>query len=174
MSERLLLDMDGVVADFMGHVYGVVEQETGDKLCHSDTVDYWFNDTVHRPLILDIIHREGTYRHLDVITGAVRAVNRLREQYDVVVCTQPSKSPFCEDEKRAWLADHFDADFAEAAIVTRDKSSVNGKIIIEDNPDVVGGFIPVMFDQAWNRSSPHLRMYGWHDLGIVRRLMEQS
>lgn len=172
MSERLLLDMDGVVADFMGYVYSVVEQETGSKLCHADTVDYWFADTSHRGLILDIIHREGTYSHLDVITGAVRAVNRLREQYDVVVCTQPSKSPFCEDEKREWLARHFDNDFAEEAIVTREKHLVPGKAIIEDNPDIAGNFTPIMFDQAWNRNAPYARMYGWHDLGVVRRVME--
>ena len=88
MNNRLNLDMDGVIADFMGHVYDVVKEETGDQLIHADTVDYWFNDTPHKDLILDIMHREGTYRHLDVITGAVGAINRLREQYDVVICDE--------------------------------------------------------------------------------------
>jgi 5'(3')-deoxyribonucleotidase len=173
MNERLLLDMDGVTADFMGHVYNVVEQETGDKLCHADTVDYWFGDTEHKPLILDIMHRPGTFRNLDVITGAVRAVNRLREQYDVVVCTQPTTSTTCETEKREWLAEHFDADFAESAIVTRDKSKVLGKAIIEDNPNIDGQFIPIMFDQAWNRNRiSKYRIFGWHDTKLIKRVME--
>ena len=172
-ESRLLVDMDGVMADFTGFCYKQVELETGDKLIHADTVDYWFNDTEHKPLILDIMHREGTYRHLDVITGAVGAINRLREQYDVVVCTQPAKSSTCETEKREWLAEHFDKDFAEQAIVTREKHLVKGKAIIEDNPEIKGDFIPIMFDQAWNRRAifKH-RMFGWHDLNPIKRVME--
>jgi 5'-nucleotidase len=168
----LLVDMDGCMADFMGYCYKQIEAETGDKLIHADTVDYWFADTEHKPLILDIMHREGTYRHLDVITGAVQAVNRLREQYDVVVCTQPAQSKTCETEKREWLAEHFDKDFAEQAIVTRDKSKVLGKLIIEDNPHIEVPYEVVMFDQAWNRNAifKH-RMFGWHDLRPIRRAL---
>lgn len=172
-NNRLLLDVDGTIADFMGSVYRTIEAETGDKLIHADTVDYWFGDTEHKPLILDIMHREGTYRHLDVITGAVGAVNRLREQYDVVVCTQPAQSKTCETEKREWLAEHFDKDFSESAIVTRDKSKVLGKAIIEDNPYIDVPYEVIMFDQAWNRNRiGKYRMFGWHDLRNVRKAMQ--
>jgi 5'(3')-deoxyribonucleotidase len=91
----------------------------------------------------------------------------------VVVCTQPAQSKTCETEKREWLAEHFDTDFAEQAIVTRDKSKVLGKAIIEDNPYIEVPFIPIMFDQAWNRNRINkYRMFGWHDLRVVKRVME--
>lgn len=173
---RALIDMDGTICDFMGHVYETVEAETGRRYCHADTVDYWFNDCPDRDLFLSIMNREGTYRHLDVITGAVKAVNRLRESYDVVVCSAPPKaSKTAEDEKREWLAEHFDADFAEQAIITRDKHLVIGRILIEDNPDIDrnANWRPVMFDQAWNRGVTDLpRMYGWHDLSVVEEAMK--
>lgn len=175
MSERLLIDQDGVLADFMGHVYNVVEQETGAKYCHADTTDYWFGNIVHKKLFTEIIDREGTYRHLDVITGAVRAVNRLRERYDVRVCSAPPKhSKTAEDEKREWLAEHFDQDFAEQAIITRDKHLVIGRLLVEDNPmiDRNANWQPIMFDQPWNRHVVDLDvMYGWGDIHVVTELM---
>lgn len=174
MSE-LLLDMDGVICDTMGAAFSIVNQEQGTNIIHADCKDYWFKDLPVEPsVIIDVLRREGFYRHLDVITGAVGAVNRLREQYDVVVCTAPMKgAESCEDEKREWLAEHFDTDFAEQAIVTTDKSKVKGKAIIEDNPYIEGKFIPIMFDQAWNRNRiGKYRMFGWHDLRNVRKAMQ--
>lgn len=175
MSELLLIDQDGVLADFMGHVYNTVEQETGARYCHADTTDYWFGNIPHKDLFTEIINREGTYRHLDVITGAVRAVNRLRERYDVRVCSAPPKhSKTAEDEKREWLAEHFDMDFAESAIFTRDKHLIRGKLLIEDNPDIQrnADWRPVIFDQPWNRGVNDLPvMYGWGDIKLVEELM---
>lgn len=171
---RLLVDQDGVLADFMGHVYKTVEAETGRKYCHADTQDYWFKDCPDKDLFMDIINRQGTYSDLDVITGAVEAIKRLREYYDVVVVTAPPRgSKTAEDEKRQWLARHFDKDFAEEAIVTRDKHLVHGRLMIEDNPDIDrdADWRPLMFDQPWNRKSDLPRMYGWGDLSVVYRNM---
>jgi len=168
---KLLLDMDGVTADFMGHIYETVRAETGRQYCHADTVDYWFNDNPDRNLMLDIMNREGTYRHLGVITGAREAVTRLREDYDVVVCSAPPKtSKTAEVEKREWLAEHFDADFAENAIITRDKHLVLGRLMIEDNPDIArdAPWQAIMFNQPWNQGVNDLpRMNGWGDLGVI-------
>lgn len=175
MSERLLLDMDGVICDTMGSAFSIVNQEQGTNIIHADCKDYWFNGLQVQPyVILEVLRRDGFYRDLDVVTGAVGAVNRLREQYDVVVCSQPmSGAVNCEAEKREWLAEHFDKDFAESALIIKDKSKVEGKAIIEDNPFVEGDFEVVMFDQAWNRNRiSKYRMFGWHDLRQVRKAME--
>lgn len=163
------------MADFMGHIYETVRAETGRKYCHADTVDYWFNDCPDRSLFLDIMNREGTYRHLGLISGAREAITRLREQYDVVVCSAPPKtSKTAEDEKREWLAEHFDSEFAEQAIITHDKHLVMGRVLIEDNPDIArdANWQPIIFSQAWNQAVTDLpRMQGWFDLGPVRRAM---
>jgi 5'(3')-deoxyribonucleotidase len=172
MAEILLIDSDGVMADFMGHVYNTIEEEVGVSYCHADTRDYWFGDTIHKSLILDIMNREGTYRHLDVITGAVRAVNRLRERYDVRVCSAPPKSSkTAETEKREWLAEHFDMEFAESAIITRDKHLVEARVIVEDNPHIDVPYRVVMFDQPWNQTHDGPRMYGWGDIRQIDRAM---
>lgn len=167
----LLVDADGVMADFMGHLFETVKAETGRSYCHADITDYWFDGMQDRSLFLDIMNREGTYRHLGVISGAREAITRLRESYDVVVCSAPPKtSKTAEDEKREWLAEHFDTDFAEQAIITRDKHLVMGRLIIEDNPfiDRDANWQAIMFHQPWNRDVTDLpRMYGWGDIGVI-------
>ncbi len=175
MSNILLVDMDGCLCDTMGAVFDRAEQEHGIQMTHSDIHDYWFNDApLEKHMIFDYLREPGFYRNLDVITGAVRAVNRLRGQYDVVVCSQPMQgAESCEDEKREWLAEHFDTDFAESAIITRDKAKVMGKFIIEDNPFIDVPYGVIMFDQRWNRNRINTpRMYGWHDLSVVDRAMK--
>jgi 5'(3')-deoxyribonucleotidase len=120
---------------------------------------------------MDIMNREGLYRHLGVITGAREAVTRLRERYDVVVLSSPpTGSKTAEDEKREWLAEHFDTDFAEEAIITRQKHLIIGRLLIEDNPDIArdASWQPIVFHQPYNRHVTDLpRMYGWGDLSVV-------
>lgn len=176
-KESLLIDMDGVMADTMGGMFDYVEQHFGHSLAHEDIVDYWFHG-LPRDDIMTALRSEGFYRNLDVITGAVRAVKRLREQYNgnVYVCSAPmAGAEACETEKRDWLAEYFDEEFARQAIITADKARVPGWVIIEDNPNIDGGvWRPVMFDQPYNRMVNHPRMYGWHDLAVVRDQMRSQ
>lgn len=178
-KEAVLIDMDGVIADTMGGMFDYMERHYGDKLAHEDIKDYMFDKFTaeKKTQILDAMRSKGFYRHLDVITGAVRGVNRLREQYNgnVYICSAPmAGAESCEAEKREWLAERFDDDFAREAIITLDKATVLGRVIIEDNPAIAGGsWRPIMFDQPYNRTiTQYPRMYGWHDLSVVRECMQ--
>lgn len=176
-NERsILIDQDGVLADTMGAVFNRLDT----YYCHADISDYWFKGLSTPPeAFLDALRTPGLYRSLDVITGAVRAVNRLREMYhdNVFVVTSPMSGveETCEQEKREWLAEHFDTDFAERAIVTPNKAEVIGRLLIEDNPDISreASWQPILFDQPWNRHVPDLPvMRNWGDLQVIHRNYE--
>ena len=176
-KESLLIDMDGVMADTMGGMFNYVERQYGHSLAHEDVRDYWFSG-LPKTEIIEALRSEGFYRNLDVITGAVRAVNRLRNEFNgnVYVCSAPmSGAETSITEKRDWLTEHFDEDFAREAIITTDKTVVPGRIIVEDNPDIRGGmWQQVMFDQPYNREVQYPRMYGWCDLQVIRDEMQRS
>ncbi len=89
-KESLLIDMDGVMTDTMGGVFDYVEQHFGHSLAHEDIKDYWFSG-LPKADILTAMRSKGFYRYLDVMTGSVRAIKRLREEYNgnVYVCSQP-------------------------------------------------------------------------------------
>ena len=172
--ERLLIDMDGVLADTMGGVFHHLEERGYPSLAHADIEEYWFNGApVDGKVMLDIMREPNFFIYLDVITGAVRGVNRLRDKYDVVVCSAPlNGSPNCEEDKRDWLECYFDREFAEQAIITTDKAQVLGRAIIEDNPYIEVPYEVIMFDQAWNRNTmKYPVMHGWHDLKVVDEVM---
>ena len=176
--KRILVDQDGVLADTMGRAFEVIRAERGIEICHADVIDYWFNGMdVDPKVFIEIFRREGFYRSLDVITGAVGAIRRLRRDFEVVVCSAPiSGAEHCEEDKRLWLEELFDKDFAEQAIITPDKHAVDGDLIIEDNPHVdekPASWKTVMFAQRWNEHRTDLpRMQGWFDLGVIYKELE--
>lgn len=177
-DDALLLDMDGVIFDTMGGLFEHMEELHGHSLAHEDIKDYWFSG-LPKELILSAMRRKGFYRNLTPITGAIRGVNRLREEYDgnIFICSSPMQgADFCETEKRDALEEYFGADFAREAIITKDKTLALGRVIVEDNPDIGGGtWQPVMFDQPYNRHiTEYPRMHGWHDLQVIRDCMNRA
>jgi 5'(3')-deoxyribonucleotidase len=178
-KNTLLLDQDGVMADTMGGIFRLLDNDY-PGLCHADIKDYWFKD-MHVPqgAFIEALRTPGLYRGLDVITGAIRAVNKLRERYDVRVVTAPMSGceESCEAEKREWLAEHFDNDFAEQAIVTSDKTKILGRLILEDNPDISrhASWQPIMFDQPWNQHVADLPvMKNWGNLSVIHQVYKES
>ena len=176
-KEALLIDMDGVMVDTVGGAFEHVQRHHGFVLAREDVRDYWFTG-LPQAEILAAMRSKDFYRHLKVMKGMVDAVNNLREEYDgnVRVCSSPMKgAEFCEGEKRDWLAEHFDDDFAREAIITPDKTLVEGRVLIEDNPDIKKGMWRiVMFDQTYNQESQYPRMYGWHDLQPIHDNMRPT
>ncbi len=179
--ETLVLDMDGVITDTIGRVCDIAHDEDGLYICHADVEDYWFKGMIQPPsYLLDIMRREGFYLDLLPITGAMRAIRRLRHELNdnVVICTAPlNNAPTCEEEKRDWIARHFDQDFADRTMVVKDKDHVQGKVLVEDNPHVDDKPHEwehlVLFTQRWNRHRtdvPH--MNGWGDIDTITELMK--
>lgn len=75
----------------------------------------------------------GFFRNLPPIDGAIEAVNRLRERFQVYVLTAPSvRNPHSYSEKRLWIEDHFDYQMAERLIISPDKGLVHGDFLIDD------------------------------------------
>lgn len=176
MKERLLLDMDGCITDTMGAVFERLEARGQASLIHADIKDYWFTGMGIDPnIILDIMREPGFYTDLQVITGAVGAINRLRETFDTVICTSPLKGAVtCAEEKYEWIKRVFDKDFADSALIVPDKTPVHGRVLVEDNPHIDpthANWQPLMFDQAWNIHADYPRMFGWHDLEPIKELM---
>lgn len=75
----------------------------------------------------------GFFRLLPAIHGAVEAVERLRDEFDVYVLTAPStRNPHCYTEKRLWIEDHFGYDFTTKLIISPNKGLLKGDFLIDD------------------------------------------
>lgn len=111
---RVYVDMDGVLADF-------------DKAC---------TQAKKKPSELKLIL--GVYRNLEVIPGAINAIEKIVEMgYEVWALTKPpSKNPSAASEKIEWMYEHFPV-FKDRIIITPDKGAVGESrdFIIDDHPE---------------------------------------
>ena len=119
---RIYIDMDGVIADFMGLVHkrraeylkkGVEE--------NSDLYKYPWG-------------YEHFFEHIEPINKAIEAYNLLDSIYDVWILTRPSVHDLnCFTDKAKWVKKYLVDARLRRMIISSDKSLVKGDILIDDD-----------------------------------------
>lgn len=110
--EKVYIDMDGVLCDFYNAQKEALLKTPEQKYPQAK----W-----------------GFFLKLKEIDGAIDAVNKLKEKYDVWILTRPStRNVNCYTEKAQWLVDHLGDDILEKTIMSPDKSLVKGDYLIDD------------------------------------------
>ena len=173
---RILLDMDGVLADFEAGFYRAWTERypmhppipLADRRSFAVKADYPGHLA---PLVQSIYHAPGFFRNLAPIRGALDAVRDLLEAgHDIGICTSPLRQyRYCVPEKYEWVDAHLGADLVSRIVMTRDKTLVMADVLVDDKPSVTGLLTPVwrhvVFDQPYNREAPGPRMdwSNWRD-----------
>lgn len=174
MTKIVLVDMDGVLAGYdegfaniwaqLYPQYPVVQPR--------DRKSFYLEDD-YLPelssLIEDIVIRIGFYGDLPPIPGGIEAVQLLDSLADVKVfiCSAP-KIPHdnCVREKYDWIRKYLGEEFTRRLILTKDKTLVRGRYLIDDKPKIKGEMKPVwehlVFDRPYNALAPG-RHINWND-----------
>jgi 5'(3')-deoxyribonucleotidase len=160
VTPRLLLDMDGPLADFDAHFWQRCKAEGWqfdiDDPAHQRHrfFDGHIIDKAHRKLARQMIEGTPWFRDLPVTPGAVDGVPLLMERFDVWVCTKPLEAnQWCASDKAAWIARHFPA-LVGKLIMAPDKSMITGHVLLDDapNPDWFDAatWVPIVFEAPFN------------------------
>lgn len=179
-SKRILVDMDGVIADW-GSAYNESLDLFGADAAsiprheQQTTFDLNANRTEReRAIIAAVMVEAGFYSRLRPIPGARSALKAmLKAGHDVRICTSPWVSnPTCASDKLNWVADHYGSHWAQRVILTTDKTLVVGDFLIDDKPEVKGDAAPtwehIIFDQPYNRMvMGRRRIVDWAEWGMV-------
>eukprot|EP00440_Ansanella_granifera_P033235 gb/GFBE01036058.1/.p1 GENE.gb/GFBE01036058.1/~~gb/GFBE01036058.1/.p1 ORF type:complete len:696 (+),score=195.32 gb/GFBE01036058.1/:1-2088(+) len=166
----VLVDMDGVVVDWDR---GFLEAWAGRTPV--DRVHYEMEKCVPEDRFseaLDLFCSEGFFRNLPEMTGAVAALKEMIGRgFQVLICTAPfARSRYCAQEKWEWVREHLGEEWLSRMVITQDKTTVRGDILIDDKPRITGSQIPlwnqVLFDAPYNRDvemGTRRRMTAWKD-----------
>ena len=173
--QRILLDVDGVLADFVSSALQVIERVTGKKPVPEVHHDW----DMFKPYPKDVedafyreFKREGWCINLPVYPGARAGVDLLREYADVYYVTSPmSNAPYWAHERTLWLIRHFAANDRQV-VHTNAKYVCVGDILVDDKIEHLQQWerhhpngIPVLWDQPYNRkNTSYQRARTWQDV----------
>lgn len=161
-AKIVLVDCDGVLADFLTSAIQVLNTEYGYRLDPKDykTWDMVDSYPVSKKLMNDITAREGFCSSLRPYPGAVEGINSLRLLgHDVYCLTHPSPGKYWMYEREMWLVQHFG--FERGNIIQGAKKTlVWGHALIDDRESTIlawaNGWLnshAILWDAVHNRSA---------------------
>uniref|UniRef100_A0A8K9USR2 Uncharacterized protein n=1 Tax=Oncorhynchus mykiss TaxID=8022 RepID=A0A8K9USR2_ONCMY len=183
---RVLVDMDGVIADFEGGFLKKYRARYPNEpyITLEDRRGFWVSSQYGNlrsdlcEKAISIWESKDFFIELEPLPGGVQAVKEMAkmENTDVFICTSPIKHYIhCPGEKYAWIEKHLGYDFLDQIILTRDKTVVTGDssvcskyltvrlIYKQPNPS----WEHILFTACHNKhilpSSSHRRLLSWAD-----------
>ena len=165
---RVLLDVDGVLADFIGGALQIVNDLFGTAHVREDVTQFDIaaslgltaeQGAVMKRAIGAMPRFAGALRVLD---GAVEAVRQLHQIAEIYIVTSPwnSNPTWCHD-REAWLDRHFGILHARV-IHTSAKHLVAGDILVDDKTSTLEQWRaahPIGIAVQW--ATPHNRCDAW-------------
>lgn len=145
MAFKILVDLDGVVANFEAErtrrmlLLGLPVLAPEQLTTFYGTKSY---EREYGPEVAEIADRipsePGFFFNLPAFPDAVTGIYELVEAgHDVRICTKPlSRNPHCAAEKALWILDRLGRDMLQRSYITAEKSLVDADYLIDDRPDL--------------------------------------
>ncbi|NWU64403.1 NT5C protein, partial [Pterocles burchelli] len=180
---RVLVDMDGVLADFEGAVLrgfrgrfpSEPRVELEERRGFSVREQYRGLREDLGAKVASVYESPGFFLGLDPIPGALEAMQEMIRMQDteIFICTSPlQKYEHCIVEKYKWVEKHLGPEFVERIILTRDKTVVAADLLFDDKDTIRGAELTpswehVLFTCCHNRhvqlQAPRRRLLSWAD-----------
>ena len=170
--ERIIIDMDEVIADPMGDMIRWYNEQYGGQADKSRMIGSWVKGfpEEHQPLIMDRIKSPGFFRHLPVMEDSVDVLRRLNERYEVFIVSAAMEFPNSLKDKYDWLMEHFPFLTWKQIALTGSKDLVFGDFMIDDHVKNLKGFKgkPYLYTSAHNLTvTGYDRINNWKEAADI-------
>lgn len=181
---RILLDCDGVLADWTGAVARVVEKH-GEVFNHGVWFDQQKLPPASRNKVMSELSRAGFCYDLEALPGAIQGVKDLvAAGCDVHFVTSLWNSPTWAYDRQRWLQKHGLLDSYSRLVFAKNKWVVKGDILVDDKISNVEKWaaewpngIGICWAQPWNTDwawNPNNRFNDWQRLLRLATTMKEN
>ncbi len=167
MKKKIIVDMDGVLADVYTRLFEIYEKETGHRLTAADVEGKLEEEAF--PDQRKWVSSPGFFRTLPVMEGSCGGLKKLSEKYDIIVASLAIEFPNSLTDKLMWLQEHFSFISWKQIVFCGDKNLIKADIMIDDHPKNLDNFKgkTYIFTQPLNihiSNSRHIRVNSWAEI----------
>lgn len=165
--KRILVDMDGVLADVYHRFIELHEEEFGRRLTVKDIIG--LKETEAFPNLLKWVNSPGFFRSIPVMAGSQQGLKKLNEYYDIIVISMATEFPVSLTDKQLWLNEHFPFITWKQIVFCGSKSLIQADIMIDDHLKNLDNFKgeTIMYTQPHNMNitnQSHRRVHSWTEI----------
>jgi len=171
MRKSIAIDMDGVIADEVVQLLSYYEKHYGLKV-HPDELTGRTEDEVlpEKDAFNKLSVMPGYFRSIPVMAGAVEAVKKLSEDFDIYIVSAAMQYPYSLSQKLEWLGEHFPFISWRNIIFCGDKSIIGTDYMIDDHIKNLDHFKgkTIMFNAFHNvNHHHHQRVNNWDEILVL-------
>jgi 5'-nucleotidase len=165
--QRLLVDMDGVLADIYQQYQKFLASDAGIRPSMGALKGRPEGEVFKN--LRKYLFTEGFFRGAPIIRGSYEALLKLNARYELFVVSAATEFPHSLSEKQEWLEEHYPFITWHQMVFCGSKSVVHGDIMIDDhfkNLDPFKGKT-ILFTQPHNDGLPeknHIRVHSWQEI----------
>lgn len=153
--ERIIIDMDEVIADPMGAMIEWYRKEHGRDVDYNKMlVGSWIKGFPEedQAMVFERLKAPGFFRHLPVMKDSVDVLRALNDRYELFIVSAATEFPNSLKDKIDWLTDHFPFITWKQIALCGSKDLVYGDYMIDDHLKNLKGFKgkPYLFTAAHN------------------------
>ena len=134
--ERIIVDMDEVMADPMGDMINWYKKEYGLDVDYNKMLGgSWVKGfpEQHQPIVRQRLFSEGFFRHLPVMNDSVDTLKEMNKKYEIFIVSAATEFPNSLKDKLEWLIEHFPFFTWRQLVLCGDKRLVQGDYMIDDH-----------------------------------------
>jgi 5'(3')-deoxyribonucleotidase len=135
--ERVIIDMDEVIADTMGEMINWYRDKYGKEVDYEKmTAGSWAKGfpAEHLPLIRERLMSPGFFRNLPVMPDSVEVLREMNKVYEIFIVSAAIEFPHSLKDKLDWLLEYFPFFTWRQLVLCGDKRMIHGDHMIDDHP----------------------------------------
>lgn len=131
---RIIIDMDDVMADAVGHLVNYYYKATGELISSEAMNGKHVQECCSKPeLIREFLYTPGFFRTIPLMEHSQQVVAALNTHHEVFIVSAAMEFPQSLIEKYEWLAEHFPFLSWRQIAFCGSKAMVNGDYMIDDH-----------------------------------------